>query len=477
MMGGKIWVESKGVLGGDYPPNWPIYSHPDSQGSTFYFTLKTKVSSFSAVTPYKPLTELLQGKKALIIGKNKINQQMLMFQCHKCQMETVVASSGKQALAILANHPLIDVAILEGQMSGTNGLSLPQQIQSVAGYHNLPLILVSSRGSIKQPSTLTAIKNLFIMTKPIKQSQLHQVLLKIFSAELDDQVISPITHSAPNFSNSAPNTQLKILIAEDNIINQKVIINILKHLGYCPDVVANGLEVLDILRRQSYDLILMDMQMPEMDGLTATRQIRTLWQTCHPDWRGKCPYIIAMTANVMAEDIQICLDAGMDDYLSKPLKVGVLIEKLNSISAEVGIAKPEKHQFSSALNLSQEIVNMSKLDQQIIAELREIIGEKDFPTVFQDLLQSYLEDSPNIINNLENARANQNLVEIKLNAHSLKSSSISLGATYLAAICQQLEQESNHGNLATVNNLIDQVINEYKNIQKIMELELNHLAS
>ncbi len=477
MMGGRIWVESKGGLAGDYPHDWQISSNLDSQGSIFCFTLKTRLSNFLVTSEPKAPVKLLQGKKVLIVDDNEINRQVLMIQCHNCRMKTVLASSGKEALLTLQNKPHFDIAILDMHMPVMDGITLAKQIHALDDYRNLPLILLSSMGNYDHERIVSQVNWSTIVTKPIKQSQLYNILVKIVQSRSAEQLIPPSIHQSGNYRNLSTNTPLKILVAEDNVVNQKVITNILKRLGYRADVVANGLEVLDTLRRQSYDLILMDVQMPEMDGLTATRQIRTLWKTKNSDFQGECPYIIAMTANAMEGDRKICLDAGMDDYLSKPVRVEALVEKLNSIPPQkIGIINMASKQHQHDKNSPKEIAKMSKLDEQTIAELKNMIGEEDFPIVFQDLLESYLEDSPKLLKNLQNARQNKNLSEITMNAHSLKSSSASLGALHLSDLCLQLEKESESGNFQEAVKLIDSVINEYEKVKEIIQSELDKIT-
>lgn len=177
-----------------------------------------------------------------------------------------------------------------------------------------------------------------VLTKPVKQSQLRDCLTEIFTPVKSPMAIIPPARSLSQRTKLDPEMgihfPLRLLLAEDNVVNQKVAVNVLKRLGYQADIAANGLEVLSALKRQIYDVILMDVQMPEMDGLEATQYIKTHWDSINGD--ANCPWVIAMTANAMQGDRQICLDAGMDDYLSKPIQTAKLIDALKIAHQRMG---------------------------------------------------------------------------------------------------------------------------------------------
>jgi CheY-like chemotaxis protein len=221
------------------------------------------------------------------------------------------AQSASEALGWLKAGEPFDVAVLDMQMPEMDGVMLAREIRTLPGFDKLPLILLSSLGQRE----VTSEKKLFrsALTKPVKPSQLFDLLAEIFK-ENEPASRSPIK-VVPKVVMERVGQSARVLLAEDNLVNQKVAVHMLAALGYRPDVAADGLEVLDALNRQAYDIILMDVQMPEMDGLEATRRI----VAGQPDPL-KRPWIIALTANAVHGDREICLAAGMDDYLSKPLK-------------------------------------------------------------------------------------------------------------------------------------------------------------
>ncbi|MBE9223084.1 response regulator [Cyanobacterium stanieri LEGE 03274] len=477
LMGGSMWVESKGHVAGDCPPGWQITSHSETLGSKFCFTIKTRFSSDNP-TAIETQNSLLRGKKVLIVDDNEINRRMLLTQCRKFGLEVLVTASGKETLEVIQGQPDIDLAILDMQMPKMDGVTLAKAISAMEKYHHTPLILLSSIGHAEIEKALGQVNWAATLIKPIKQSRLYYVLSKIVQnphlKAKPNQLANISLTDTMGGQELALTTPLKILIAEDNIINQKVITNILKRLGYRADVVANGLEVLDTLRRQSYDLILMDVQMPEMDGLTATRQIRTLWNSSNNDFHGQPPHIIAMTANAMEGDRERCLEAGMDDYLSKPVRVEALIEKLKTVRRSDSAVI-----FNSSYQKEKPVIkrSMTELDQNIIAELKDMIGEEDFEEVFQDLINSYLEDSPKLVEDLKVGVEKKDLAQIKINSHTLKSSSITLGASYLSDLCRQVEGHCQDGNMEAIGELLPLILDEYAHVEDLMEGELERLDS
>jgi CheY-like chemotaxis protein len=206
------------------------------------------------------------------------------------------------------------------QMPGMDGITLASKIRQNPKYEKLPLVMLTSMG--KPEAKNVEVDFAAILNKPTKQSKLFNTLQEIFIKQPTKPKPSRPSVSQVN-QNLASQVPLRILLAEDNPVNQKVAMHILKRMGYRADVAANGKEVIEALHRQPYDAILMDVQMPEMDGLEATRYICNNWEL------SQRPRIIAMTANAMQGDKEICLEAGMDDYISKPIRIDALVEALS----------------------------------------------------------------------------------------------------------------------------------------------------
>ncbi len=441
MMGGKISVTSK--IG---------------EGSSFSFNIFTPYVSKSELIHNENQQQLLANKRLLIVDDNVTNRQSLMLQIQSFGMIPTVAPSGKEALAYL-QHQKFDLAILDMEMPEMDGLTLAQEIRKLPNCLLLPLIMLTSIG-MSQIDDYTKNGNINFaayLNKPIKKSYLANILIKIFSnVVIPKENTLSLTSSQFN-SHLAEQLPLKILLAEDNVVNQKVAVNILQRLGYRPDVVANGLEVLIALRRQHYDVVLMDIQMPEMDGLIATQKICEEWPLSSRPW------IIAMTANAMQGDREKCLEIGMNDYTTKPIRLEDLTRALSGC---------QKHDSSSHEIPESSYENMENvLDAETLKELKESICDNVI-TEFVMLIDSYLEDSPQRLQALGDAITQDNAKTLRLEAHTLKSSSAIFGAKKFSNLCKQLEDLGRNGNTVDAGLLIPQLIKEYQEVEAALQLEI-----
>jgi PAS domain S-box-containing protein len=296
LMEGRIWVESE-----------------KGTGSIFHFTIKAETTPEGQKTLIGVQPQLA-GKSVLIVDDNKTNRHILGAYAYSWGMSPLIASSGKEALGWIQRGDTFDAAILDMSMPEMDGLTLARKVRR---YNKaMPLVMLTSMGQRIDPDFFDAY-----LFKPIKPSQLHKVLINIFVVQQSRQLASEARGCEESLIK-----RLKILLAEDNVSSQKVALQILKRLGYRADVAANGIEVIQALERQDYDLVLMDVRMPEMNGLEATRIIRQRW----PD---SGLTIIAVTAYALEGDKTRCLEAGMDDYISKPVRIEDLAEQLNKIEA------------------------------------------------------------------------------------------------------------------------------------------------
>ena len=307
LMGGKMWAESEGL----------------GQGATFHFTIAAKPAQLPAprARDFVGVQPELKGKRVLVVDDNATNRRVLALQTAKWGMQSKAAAKPSEALAWVEAGEAFDIAILDMHMPEMDGLELARRIR--AARKSLPLVLFSSLGRKEAGDN----ENLFdaALAKPIHQSQLFDTLVNLLAGESGRAAVQAAPAAARFDPGMAERHPLRILLAEDNVVNQKLALRILQQMGYRADVASNGVEAVESVGRQVYDVVLMDVQMPEMDGLEATRRICATWKS------GARPRIVAMTANAMQGDRELCMEAGMDDYLTKPIRVEQLVEALNLV--------------------------------------------------------------------------------------------------------------------------------------------------
>lgn len=300
LMGGAIGVQSK-----------------EGEGSNFYFTIHSKVSK-EPIQSYRLLNEVsFDNKRVLVIDDNQTNLKILNQQLSSWGLEVVLVERAAQALTLLADETVVfDAVITDRQMPGMDGITLAKNIREQR--KNMPIILLTSvtDDSHKNHKDLFAA----VLTKPVKQHLLSKTLLMILKKTEKAQDGANVIHQRKLFTDFAQQYPLEILVAEDNPMNQYLIGKVLNKLGYQPQMVNNGLEALLVTQERYFDLIFMDVQMPEMDGYEASMKIREL--------HSKQPIIIAMTANTIDECQKEIEDAGMNDYLSKPFSLDTIVNSL-----------------------------------------------------------------------------------------------------------------------------------------------------
>jgi signal transduction histidine kinase/DNA-binding response OmpR family regulator/PAS domain-containing protein len=429
MMGGGMWVES--LVG---------------VGSTFHFTLRAAAAPAPRRAYLEEIQPALQDKRVLIVDDNATNRKILEKQLGAWHMQTEVTASPLEALEWLRQGKAFDVAILDMQMPEMDGLSLASAIRDLPNASaKLPLIMLTSLGrrEVKEDPPLFAA----FLTKPLKPSSLFDALIGLFTGQSTRVLPSdPAPKLDEQMGQQFP---LRILLAEDNATNQKLALRLLARLGYQADVVGNGLEALQAVQRQPYDVVLMDVQMPELDGLEATRRLRReLPQSLQPQ-------IIAMTANAMQGDREMCLAAGMDDYVSKPIRVEELVRALGSVGAG---GRGNSRARGNGGNQPP-----ASLDTNALKNLQEVLGgEFGF---LAELVDSFLEDAPGLLAEMQRFLAAGDAVGVRRVAHSLKSNGADFGAGEFSALCKELEHLTKGGSLEGAAELVGQIRAEYPRVE------------
>jgi CheY-like chemotaxis protein len=348
---------------------------------------------------------------------------------------------------------------------------LAEQIRRYRHYRDaqaLPLVLFTSLG--RREVNTQGVEFAAFLHKPLKPSHLYNVLISLFAkqpalsrAEVTETLLD---------AGLGQRLPLRILLAEDNTLNQKLALRLLERMGYRADVAANGLEVLEALQRQRYDVILMDVQMPDMDGLEASRLITEEWP---PQQR---PRIVAMTANAMQGDREECLAAGMDDYLTKPIQIKALQEALERVGLRV-----KRH--TAPLELSQQFPEVAAatadngrqqeesaptLDPAVLAELRQFQGEGE-PDIVQELAEAFQFETPPLLESMRHAVAQGQPEQLKWVAHNLKGSSDNLGARSMAALSAELETIGKNGTVEGAAELVARLEQEYQRVCQALAAE------
>jgi len=444
LMGGSMWVESSGVPG---------------EGSTFNFTIR----ALRAPDQPRPFLDddppELLGKRLLIVDDNDTNRKILTTLADAWGMPYQETAVPGEALDWVRQGVVFDIAILDMGMDEMDGVTLAKVLRGEPKGADLPFVMLTSLGN-REPGGNSGLFADYLV-KPIKPSQLCDSLVKVLAGGGGRKTIGSKPASGSEFdSDMGRRLPLRILLTEDNVTNQVVALRLLARLGYRADVAGNGLEALAALEDQRYDVALMDVQMPEMDGLEATKQINGRWDA------QKRPYIVAMTANALKGDRESFLAAGMDDYVSKPIRVNLLIEALERAAAyrhvdlvsETAVGIEPEIDESQEESGSEEIVNLDRL--------RQLAGGDDEFLI--ELIQTFLEDAPQLMEKMRTAVSQNDSAALRLTAHSLKSNAADFGAMILAGQCQELESMGKSENLNGAFEILTEAEGEFAQVQSAL---------
>jgi signal transduction histidine kinase/CheY-like chemotaxis protein len=461
LMGGEIGVESR-----------------PGKGSTFWFTARLEKSPSGVKVAADRHVNLL-NLRVLVVDDNETNRDIVHEQVVSWGMKNGTAEDGPRALRMLReaadDGEPYDLAILDMQMPGMDGMELARRIKVDPAIASTRLVLLTSSGLRGEGEKAKRVGFAAYLTKPVRQSKLYDAIVTVICApalgegtETRPAQEAPIvtTHSVERARAHARELRRRapVLVAEDNQINQKVAVRMLASLGYRADVAANGVEALEALSRRRYAAVLMDVQMPEMDGYEATTEIRR-----REEGSERHTPVIAMTANAMQVDREEALEAGMDDYLPKPVKAEELeavLDRWMIRSGEATVLEPEEG--STAREDSAE----DPLDRSVLAGLRELQEEGE-PDVLSELIGLFVANLPPRLVALRESAEAGDAHSVERIAHTLKGSCGNLGAVRMAAICNELEEIGRSENLAAAPARISRLNEEFGRVRVAFEKELS----
>jgi signal transduction histidine kinase/DNA-binding response OmpR family regulator/HPt (histidine-containing phosphotransfer) domain-containing protein len=445
LMGGSLVAESSGVPG---------------EGSTFRLAIRVPVAALGAVdTGTTPATDQvptaapfdLAGRGVLAVDDNTTNLRILVAQLQRLGMVVTATTSAIEArdLATAEDAPF-EIVLADLRMPELDGVELAAAISASDGARTLPVVVLSSLGSRDRDSGSVAA----FLTKPVKPAALAATLVAVLTGgRIRTTPRGP--HRAAIDPGLGVRHPLRILLAEDNPVNQKLAIRLLERMGYRADVAGDGLAAIATLEARTYDVVLMDVQMPEVDGLEATRRIRARW----PD---RALRIVAMTANAMEGDREACIEAGMDDYLAKPIRPAELAAALIATPSATALEVPAAMPATANVPVAESATSVSaraEIPTPAAARVAQdhpsglVLGALDHllettggdVTFLDELLEAYLEDAPTQLAAMREAAVSDAIDDLVRPAHSLKTNSVNVGAERLADLCRRVETDARQG--------------------------------
>ncbi|MGB8658404.1 MAG: response regulator [Candidatus Zixiibacteriota bacterium] len=442
VMGGQIGVESQ-----------------PGKGSRFWFTVSLeKQKGFKSFPPSPPRPDI-RGKRILVVDDNQTSRTILVKMLESFGCSTEAVESGAEAMHMLrkATHEErpFDVVLLDMQMPEMNGEETLRVIKQDPEIKHVPVVILTSIGERGDASRLEALGCAGYLTKPVKQSQLFDTTITVLSQKKADTKGKPISIVTRHTLSEQKYQKVRLLVAEDNPMNQKLAVTLFKKAGHSVDAVESGRMALRALKRTAYDLVFMDVQMPDMDGLEATKAIREM------EGESKHTPIIAMTAHAMKGDRERCLQAGMDDYISKPIDPHEIIRVIEkwTIPSPLSEVIPQGHEPERLDHLQDPPLDLE-------AALGRLDNDRAFCT---EMIQEFLSHVPKQLQILEEAAKKGDAKMVEREAHSLKGAAGNLGARRIAKPALKLELLARTGDLSGAEELIHNLRIEFKYLEKYIQ--------
>jgi CheY-like chemotaxis protein/HPt (histidine-containing phosphotransfer) domain-containing protein len=411
-----------------------VHSEP-GQGSVFSFTLSARLAPGAEPADFlQRNAPALRGKRVLVVDDNLTNRRIVSKLALLWGMVPSTFPSALEALDRVRHGDVFDVALLDMSMPEFDGIELAHEIRRRRSADELPIVMLTSLG---QRQTLAAGKGADLsacLCKPIKASQLFATLVAVIEGRPAQAGTAP-----PPTRRHATPQPLRVLLVEDNPVNQRVAGRLLQHLGYAPDLASDGKQAVLAVQRQHYDVVLMDIQMPELDGVEAARQIV---RQRGADGR---PRIVAMTANAMPGDRETYIEAGMDGYLPKPIE----LDALAAVLVQAGALARERTRGHG-----EDVVDMARLEH-----LRAMQDDSQ-PSLVRELIDLFLGDSAAQVARIAQALETRDAGTLRALAHRFLSVTQNIGAVRLSQLCAELEGVARAGELERAAPLVDGVLLE-----------------
>jgi CheY-like chemotaxis protein/HPt (histidine-containing phosphotransfer) domain-containing protein len=441
LMGGRMWAES--VPG---------------EGSTFHFTVNVGPVPDSAPPPHAGRLPRLADLRILILDDNGTSRNALFEQCRRWGMQPKAVENSAQAMELLRDHMEFDLALIDMHLPGMDGVAVAAEIQKLPAAAMLPMVLLTPLGKKKKSAEDVRVVFAHAVHKPVKPAQLSSALERALLSPRN-----PVRAPEPPKVEKALAEQLpmKVLLVDDNAINQKVAMRILQQFGYQPEMAGNGREALDKLDQQPFDFIFMDVMMPEMDGLEATRLLRKRQMIGgYTNYQSRI-IIVAMTAHAMQGDREKCIAAGMDDYLAKPVRPKDVREMLERWGGKLLTeAKPAPAPEASGPG-TEPPVDMDRMNDLTDGNVDGLC----------ELVDMFLKQTHKQFEQMEAAIRDGKADEVRRVAHSCAGASATLGMTHLVPKLRELERLGATGSLPGADQIRQSALNEYIRVQEFLKTQ------